>query len=54
MLERTDEVDALITQFARDLGAGAPLRRFWPRRRGASRRAAKRANAAAAPREAAS
>jgi non-heme chloroperoxidase len=33
MLERTDEVNTLITDFARDLGAGAPLRRFWPRRR---------------------
>ncbi len=38
MLERTDEVNALITEFARDLGAGAPWRRFWPRRR-APRRA---------------
>jgi pimeloyl-ACP methyl ester carboxylesterase len=54
MLERTDEVDALIAEFARDLGAGAPLRRFWPRRRTARERAARRANAAAAPREAAS
>jgi non-heme chloroperoxidase len=49
MLERTDEVDTLISEFARDLGAGAPLRRFWPRRR-----AARRARAALAPREAAS
>ena len=32
-----DEVDALISEFARDLGAGAPLRRFWPRRRAARR-----------------
>jgi pimeloyl-ACP methyl ester carboxylesterase len=54
MLERTDEVDALITEFARDLGAGAPLRRFWPRRRPARQRAARRARAATAPREAAS
>jgi hypothetical protein len=49
MLERTDEVNALIMEFARDLGAGAPLRRFWPRRR-----AARRVRAALAPREAAS
>jgi pimeloyl-ACP methyl ester carboxylesterase len=49
MLERTDEVNALITEFARDLGAGAPLRRFWPRRR-----SARRVRAALAPREAAS
>jgi pimeloyl-ACP methyl ester carboxylesterase len=54
MLERTDEVDALIAEFARDLGAGAPLRRLWPRRRSAGRRAARRASATAAPREAAS
>lgn len=32
MLERTDEVDQLIADFAGDLGARAPLRRFWPRR----------------------
>jgi pimeloyl-ACP methyl ester carboxylesterase len=49
MLERTDEVNALIAQFARDLGAGAPLRRFWPRRR-----AARRVRGALARREAAS
>ena len=49
MLERTHEVDALISEFARDLGAGAPLRRFWPRRR-----AARRVRVALAPREAAS
>jgi pimeloyl-ACP methyl ester carboxylesterase len=49
MLERTDEVDALIADFARDLGAGAPLRRFWPRRR-----VARRVRAALTPREAAS
>lgn len=54
MLERTAEVDALITEFARDLGAGAPLRRFWPRRRAARGRAARREKAANAPREAAS
>jgi pimeloyl-ACP methyl ester carboxylesterase len=54
MLERTEEVDALITEFARDLGAGAPLRRFWPRRRAARQRAARPARAATAPREAAS
>lgn len=59
MLERTDEVNALITEFARDLGAGAPLRRFWSRRkdpRGEAprRRAAGRSRAALAPREAAS
>jgi predicted dienelactone hydrolase len=54
MLERTDEVDALITEFARDLGAGAPLRRFWPRRRAARQRAPRRARAGSAPREAAS
>ena len=54
MLERTDEVDALITEFARDLGAGSPLRRFWPRRRAARARAARRAGEAVAPREAAS
>jgi pimeloyl-ACP methyl ester carboxylesterase len=49
MLERTDEVDALITGFARDLGAGSPLRRFWPRRR-----STRRARAAPTPREVAS
>ncbi len=49
MLERTDEVDALITEFARDLGAGKPLRRFWPRRR-----APKRARREVVAREAAS
>ncbi len=32
MLERTQEVDRLIADFARDLGAGSPFRRFWPRR----------------------
>ncbi len=53
MLERTDEVDALIAEFARDLGAGAPLRRLWPRRRSARRWSARRASSAA-PREAAS
>jgi pimeloyl-ACP methyl ester carboxylesterase len=57
MLERTDDVHALITGFARDLGAGAPLRRFWPRRRAhkrAVRRAARRARRELAAREAAS
>jgi pimeloyl-ACP methyl ester carboxylesterase len=57
MLERTDEVHALIARFARDLGAGAPLRRFWPRRRAprrAARRAARRARRELAAREAAS
>jgi pimeloyl-ACP methyl ester carboxylesterase len=57
MLERTDDVHALITEFARDLGAGAPLRRFWPRRtarRRAARRAARRARRALAARKAAS
>jgi non-heme chloroperoxidase len=49
MLERTEEVDTLISDFARDLGAGAPRRRFWPRRR-----SARRARAALTPREAAS
>jgi pimeloyl-ACP methyl ester carboxylesterase len=44
MLERTDDVHALITEFARDLGAGAPLRRFWSRRR-LPRRSARRARA---------
>jgi non-heme chloroperoxidase len=58
MLERTAEVHAVITEFARDLGVGAPLRRFWPRRKAARRRrrrrAERRARAAYAPREAAS
>jgi predicted dienelactone hydrolase len=54
MLERTEEVNALITEFARDLGAGAPLRRFWARRNAPRRRSARRARAALAPREAAS
>jgi len=53
MLERTDDVNALISEFARDLGAGSPLRRFWARRKAPRRRAARRA-AALAPREAAS
>ncbi len=53
MLERTDEVDALITDFARDLGAGAPLRRFWSRRKGPRGKTPRR-RAALAPREAAS
>jgi pimeloyl-ACP methyl ester carboxylesterase len=58
MLERTAEVHAAITDFARDLGVGAPLRRFWPRPRAARRRrrrrAERRARAAYAPQEAAS
>src|SRR5215207_5763578 len=59
MLERTDEVNALITEFANDLRAVAPLRRFWSRRKGPRgeaprRRAAGRSRAALAPREAAS
>jgi pimeloyl-ACP methyl ester carboxylesterase len=54
MLERTEDVDALITEFARDLGAGSPRRRFWPRRRTAPTRAARRAEQAVAPREVAS
>ncbi|HMF83722.1 MAG TPA: alpha/beta fold hydrolase, partial [Acidimicrobiia bacterium] len=59
MLERTAEVDALITDFARDLGAGAPVRRFWSRRRrrrgGTPRRpAAGRVRAEGSSREAAS
>jgi pimeloyl-ACP methyl ester carboxylesterase len=49
MLERSQEVDQLIVEFARDLGAGSPFRRFWPRRpardgrrsRGLRRRAAR-------------
>jgi pimeloyl-ACP methyl ester carboxylesterase len=49
MLERTEEVHALITEFARDRGAGAPMRRFWPRRR-----LPRRARAPLAAREAAS
>jgi hypothetical protein len=53
MLERTDDVNALISEFARDLGAGSPLRRFWARRKAPGRRATHRA-AALAPREAAS
>lgn len=53
MLERTEEVHALITEFARDLGAGSPLLRFWPRRR-APRRAPRRARRKLAAREAAS
>jgi pimeloyl-ACP methyl ester carboxylesterase len=53
MLERTHDVNALISEFARDLGAGSPLRRFWARRKAPGRRAARRA-AALAPREAAS
>ena len=35
MLERTEEVHALITEFARDVSARAPLLRFWPRRKAA-------------------
>jgi len=54
MLERTDDVNALISEFARDLGAGAPLRRFWSRRKAPRRRSARRVRAALAPREAAS
>jgi non-heme chloroperoxidase len=59
MLERTDDVNALITEFARDLGAGAPLRRLWSRRKRsrrkrAARRAAQREQELLAPREAAS
>jgi pimeloyl-ACP methyl ester carboxylesterase len=59
MLERTDDVNALITEFARDLGAGAPLRRLWsrrkrPRRKRAARRAAQREQELVAAREAAS
>jgi pimeloyl-ACP methyl ester carboxylesterase len=53
MLERTEEVHSLITEFARDLGAGKPLRRFWPRRR-LPRRLPRRARRALAAREAAS
>ncbi len=54
MLERTDEVDALVTEFARDLGAGKPLRRFWSRRKAPRRRAPKRARREVVSREAAS
>jgi non-heme chloroperoxidase len=59
MLECTDDVNALITEFARDLGAGAPLRRLWSRRKRArrkraGRRATKRDRELVAPREAAS
>jgi pimeloyl-ACP methyl ester carboxylesterase len=54
MLERTDDVNSLITEFARDLGAGAPLRRFWSRRKAPRRRSARRVRGALAPREAAS
>jgi pimeloyl-ACP methyl ester carboxylesterase len=58
MLERTEEVHALITEFARDLGVRAPLLRFWPRRKGARRRlprrAQRRARRALEDREAAS
>jgi pimeloyl-ACP methyl ester carboxylesterase len=41
MFERTDEVNDLIEEFVRDLGAHTPVRRWWPRRRPArpSRRA---------------
>jgi len=53
MLERTEEVHALITEFARDLGVGKPLRRLWPRRRRV-RRVQRRARRALAAREAAS
>jgi pimeloyl-ACP methyl ester carboxylesterase len=53
MLERTEEVHTLITEFARDLGAGAPLRRLWPRRR-LRRRPPRRVRRALAAREAAS
>jgi len=41
MFERTDEVNDLIEDFVRDLGAGSPRRRWWPRRRPA--RAVRRA-----------
>jgi non-heme chloroperoxidase len=59
MLERTEDVNALIIEFARDLGAGAPLRRLWSRRKRARRkharrRASKRDDALVAPQEAAS
>jgi pimeloyl-ACP methyl ester carboxylesterase len=58
MLERTEEVHALITEFARDLGVRAPLLRFWPRRNGARmrlpRRAQRRGRRALEEREAAS
>lgn len=33
MFERTDEVNDLIEEFVRDVGARAPRRRWWPRRR---------------------
>jgi 3-oxoadipate enol-lactonase len=33
MFERSEEVDDLIEDFVRDLGSGAPARRWWPRRR---------------------
>ncbi len=33
MFERTDEVNDLIEEFVRDLGAHTPARRWWPRRR---------------------
>ncbi len=33
MFERADEVNHLIEEFVRDLGASAPARRWWPRRR---------------------
>jgi predicted dienelactone hydrolase len=42
MLERTEEVHALITDFARDVGARGPLLRFWPRRKAARRRLPRR------------
>jgi hypothetical protein len=53
MLERTEEVNTLVTEFARDLGAGSPLRRLWPRRR-LRRRPPRRVRRALAAQEAAS
>jgi pimeloyl-ACP methyl ester carboxylesterase len=57
MLERTDDVHALITEFARDVGARRRLRRLWsrrPRRRASRWRAARRRSAPRPAREAAS
>ncbi|HEX6311087.1 MAG TPA: alpha/beta hydrolase [Acidimicrobiia bacterium] len=48
MFERTDEIDDLIVEFARDVRARGPRRRWWPRPRGgaAPRRPGRRARVA--------
>jgi non-heme chloroperoxidase len=47
MLERTEEVDGIVVEFAKTLGAGSPLRRLWPRRPGRRRARRRRPRAAA-------